>query len=267
MPAPLNRYDRDALKREFQSAVPFRHLVIESFLEPGFAAEAAAAFPTFEAARAQGFEFNAVNERRKIQLSDASKFPAPIARLHEALASPAFLADLEHITGIPGLEADATLGGAGMHMTGPHGRLDVHVDFNYVEGRDLHRRLNILVYLNPGWEPKWGGAVELWDRRVKQRHRSVSPLLNRCVLFETSAISFHGVEPLVCPPEIVRKSFAAYYYTKSAPPGWDGTIHGTIFRTRPDEKWRRYVLMPAERWRRSGRGLLRALKRFVKGQG
>lgn len=267
MPVHLSPYDRDALKRAFQNAVPYRHLVIESFLEPGCAAAAAAAFPTFEEARAQGFEFNAVNERRKIQISDASKFPAPIARVHEAIGSAEFLADLEYITGIPGLLPDPELGGAGMHMTGPHGRLDVHVDFNFVEGRDLHRRLNILIYLNPAWDEKWGGAVELWDRKVEKLHRSVSPRLNRCVLFETSAISFHGVEPVVGPPDIVRKSFAAYYYTREAPPGWNGEVHGTIFRARPDEKFRRYILMPAERLQRSGRTVLRSLKNFVKGRG
>jgi Rps23 Pro-64 3,4-dihydroxylase Tpa1-like proline 4-hydroxylase len=263
----LQPYDRDALKREFDSAVPYRHLLIESFLEPDFAAEVAAAYPTFEAARRQGFEFDAVNERRKIQISDAAKFPAPVARLNEVLASPQFLTDLEYITGIPALEADPTLGGAGMHVTGPHGRLDVHVDFNYVEERERHRRLNILVYLNPGWNAAWGGAIELWDRKVKQCHRKVTPLLNRCVLFETSAISFHGVEPLVGPPDVVRKSFAAYYYTKEAPAGWDGTKHSTIFQARPDERFRRYVLMPAERLKYEGRAALRALKRSVMGGG
>lgn len=262
----LNPYDRDALKREFDSALPFRHFVIESFLEPDFAREVAAAFPTFEEARRQGFEFDFVNERRKVQISDASKFPAPIARLNDALADPRFLADLEYVTGIRALEPDPVLGGAGMHMTGPHGRLDVHVDFNYVDDRDLHRRLNILVYLNPDWDPRWGGAVELWDRKVLLCHRRVPPLLNRCVLFETSNISFHGVQPVVSPPEVVRKSFAAYYYTKAAPPGWDGTRHSTIFRARPDEGFRRYVLMPVEKVQRKGKELIRAARRTLKGK-
>jgi Rps23 Pro-64 3,4-dihydroxylase Tpa1-like proline 4-hydroxylase len=101
-----------------------------------------------------------------------------------------------------------------MYMT-THGRLDVR-RFQLVDGRDLHRRLNILVYLNPGWDPKWGGSVELWDKRVRKCHRSVSPLLNRCVLFETSSKSFHGVEPVTSPPGVVRKSFAAYYYNRGA---------------------------------------------------
>ncbi len=262
----LKPYDRDSLKREFDAGVPFRHFVIDSFLDTDFAAEVASVYPTFEEARALGFAFDFVNERRKIQISDASIFPAPAARLNEALASPEFLADLEYITGIPRLEADPQLAGGGMHVTGSHGRLDVHVDFNYYDDRDLHRRLNILVYLNPNWDESWGGAVELWDRDVKHCHRRVSPLLNRCVLFETSEISFHGVEPLVGPPDVVRQSFAAYYYTKDAPPGWDGTRHSTIFRARPDEHLRRYVLMPAERLRRGGRNAIRRARKLLKSE-
>jgi Rps23 Pro-64 3,4-dihydroxylase Tpa1-like proline 4-hydroxylase len=262
----IRPYDRDALKAEFDAAEPFRHILIDSLLDPDFAREAASCFPTFEEALQQGFAFDFVNERRKVQISDASKFPEPIARLHRALASPEFLADLEHITGIPRLLADETLAGGGMHVTGPHGRLDVHVDFNFAEERRLHRRLNVLVYMNPDWDDRWGGAVELWDRKVKRCHRTVMPRLGRCVLFETSDISFHGVQPLTCPEDVVRKSFAAYYYTLEPPPGWDGTCHGTIFRARPDEHLRRFVQMPAEKlWRRS-RQALRALKAELRGR-
>jgi hypothetical protein len=66
-------------------------------------------------------------------------------------------------------------------------------------------------------------------------------------VFETTKTSFHGVEKVSCPPEHQRQSFAAYYYTKEPPPGWDGTHWTTIFRPRPDEQVRGKVLMPAER--------------------
>lgn len=258
--------DREGLRREYASAEPFPHVVIEDFLDPDFARAVADAYPTFEQAQEKGFEFDMVRERRKIQVSDRKDFPEPVLALTEALESPAFLADLEAITGIPGLEADAGLAGGGIHVTGPGGRLDVHVDFNYNEERRVHRRLNILVYLNPIWQDGWGGEVELWDRKVRHCHRRVAPALNRCVLFETSDISFHGVRPVAPEATVARQSFAAYYYTKDAPPDWDGRQHGTIFRARPDEKLRRFAIVPAEQlWLRSRRAL-RALRARARGE-
>ena len=152
-----------------------------------------ASYPTFEQALGQGFAFNFVNEQRKVQISDAAKFADPVRRLNDAISSPKFLADLEHVTGIPRLMADEKLGGGGMHLTGSGGRLDVHVDFNLIEERQLFRRLNILIYLNTEWKDEWGGQIELWDSDVKVCHLSSLPVLNRCLIFETSDISYHGV--------------------------------------------------------------------------
>jgi Rps23 Pro-64 3,4-dihydroxylase Tpa1-like proline 4-hydroxylase len=243
--------DIDGLRRQFNEAEPFRHLCIDGLLAPELAREAAAAYPSFESALAGGHAFDHVNERKKVQVTDASKFPPPVQRLHEAISSQAFRDQLGEITGIPNLLADPQLVGGGMHVTGPHGRLDVHVDFNYVEDRKLHRRLNILIYLNPQWHHDWGGAVELWDRDVRRCYVSLAPVLNRCVIFETSETSFHGVTALTCPEGVARKSFAAYYYTEAAPPHWSGRAHSTVFRARPDERLRGYVLMPAEKLQRA----------------
>lgn len=262
----LRPYDREALKAEFDSAEPFRHIMIDPIVDEDFARQAADSFPSFEEAVQSGFAFDFVNERKKVQISDATKFPEPILRLHRALSAPEFLEDLEHITGIPNLVADESLSGGGMHVTGPHGRLDVHVDFNYSNEQRMHRRLNVLVYLNREWDDSWGGAVELWDDRVKKCHRVVMPRLGRCVLFETSKISFHGVQPLTCPEDRARQSFAAYYYTKEPPPGWDGKSHSTIFKARPDEKFRGWVQMPAEKLKRRVQKAIRSAKNLIKGR-
>jgi hypothetical protein len=149
--------DRERLREQFRNARPFPHIAIENFLVPGIAEEVAGVYPSFEKAHEQGFKFNFVNEQQKIQVTDRSKFPDPVARLGAAIMSPEFLADLEFITGIPGLLADEQFAGGGMHLTGPGGRLDVHVDFNQLEDRKLYRRLNILLYLNPVWREEWGG--------------------------------------------------------------------------------------------------------------
>jgi len=242
--------DTDRLREQFDSAEPYRYICIDEFLEPDFAREVSEAYPSFEDALARGFSFDYVNERKKVQVTDSSRFPDPVARLHEAISSEAFRDQLSEITGIPRLLADDQLVGGGMHVTSPHGRLDVHVDFNYVADREIHRRLNILVYLNPEWKYDWGGEIELWDRDVRRCYQALRPMLNRCVIFETSEISYHGVSAVSCPDDVERKSFAAYYYTREPPPGWDGTEHSTVFRARPDERLRGYVLMPAEKIQR-----------------
>lgn len=260
----IKPFDRDQIRQQFQSAQPFRWFELSPFLQDDFARELVAAYPSFEQSRQQGLEFKAVNEQKKVQITESAKFPAPVKQLSDLLSSPEWLRDLEYITGIPRLLDDPALEGGGMHVTGPGGRLDVHVDFNYLQRSQLHRRLNILIYLNPEWQEAWGGNIELWDRDVKQRCHSFSPQLNRCVIFETNDISYHGVSPVRCPAEVARRSFAAYYYTREAPPEWRGEMHDTIFRARPSERLRGYVLMPLEHMQRRMLGGVERVARRVK---
>lgn len=232
MAGVISDLDVEALRDQFMTAKPFRYFHVDGFLNDAFAHEVACAFPSYQDAKGIGFEFDAVNERSKIQITERDRFPEPVRILGDALNSPEFLADLQRITGIQALLGDSVFAGGGMHMTGPRGRLDVHIDFNYIRERQLHRRLNILLYLNPEWRNDWGGHVELWDRDVRRCAQSFAPVLNRCVVFETSDISFHGVTSVTCPAHVTRKSFAAYYYTREAPEGWDGTEHSTVFGAR-----------------------------------
>ena len=257
--------DVPALRTQYARAEPFPYFVIEGFLEPSFAAEVAAVYPTFDTAKQMGFAFDAVNERKKVQVTDRARFPDAVGRLSDALARPEFLADLVAITGIPNLVADERLFGGGIHVTGPHGRLDVHVDFNVLQGEPiLYRRLNLLLYLNPDWNEAWGGQVELWDRAVTSCVQRYAPTLNRCLVFETSDISYHGVAPLTCPGSEARRSFATYYYTTTPAQADRLATHGTIFRARPDERLRKYLLMPAERLRRQASSSLQTATRRVR---
>jgi 2-oxoglutarate-Fe(II)-dependent oxygenase superfamily protein len=262
--ARVNPIDAAALRARAAAATPFPFVVLDDFLEPEFARAVAEAFPVFEEAERIGRSFATVNEQQKVQITDAALFPAPISNLHELLASPSWLETIGELMNVPDLLADPQLVGGGMHETGPHGRLDVHVDFDYVAERQLHRRLNILVYFNPDWDSAWGGDLELWDRDVRQCVHRFAPLFNRCVIFATSDRSFHGVTALRCPAGVVRKSFAAYYYTRQAPPAWDGKPHPTRFRARPDERLKGAVLMPGERGVRALRAAVDGAKRAVR---
>jgi Rps23 Pro-64 3,4-dihydroxylase Tpa1-like proline 4-hydroxylase len=241
----INPIDRNALRDQFQKAKPVPWFKIDNFLRRDFAEQCAAAFPTYDQVQRMGVTFTNINEKGKFQVTDSSKFPEPLKKLEEVLNGREFLELIEYVTGMPHLLPDAQLLGGGLHATGARGHLDVHLDFNMIQDRQLHRRLNILVYLNPKWQEDWGGEFELWDENVQVRHHHFLPVFNRCVMFETNDVSFHGVNAVKCPPGEARKSFAAYYYTKEAPPHFSGEFHDTIFRARPDEKLKS-VMMPVE---------------------
>ena len=258
--------DREALKRQYHAAKPVPWFAIDDFLDPQFAEQAYRAFPSFEEARKSGRSFSAVNEKGKVQITDASKFAPPIAQLNAELNGPEFLKLIEYVTGTPNLLADEQLVGGGIHETGPRGHLDVHLDFDYIPDRQLYRRFNILVYFNKNWREDWGGEFELWDRDVTELQHSFSPTFNRCVLFETNDVSWHGVNAVHCPEGESRKSFAAYYYTKEAPPWFDGEHRSTLFKARPDEVLKGKVLMPAEKLSKSLRGAYYGLKSAIKGR-
>jgi Rps23 Pro-64 3,4-dihydroxylase Tpa1-like proline 4-hydroxylase len=128
--------------------------------------------------------------------------------------------ELEQAFGIPGLSME-TVGG-GYHLIPPGGYLDVHADFNRSPQTGRFRRLNLLIYLNPGWSDL-GGHLELWG--AAGREVDVAPEFNRTVVFETSSKSWHG-HPR--PATRWRKSVAAYFFTETQPDGYH-TDHSTVW--------------------------------------
>jgi hypothetical protein len=238
----INPLDVSELRNRFQTAKPFPSICIDNFLTEEFAHRVNNSFPSLAESRKMGRSFKAVNEVGKVQVTDAQVFPPALVELHQVLAGAEFLSIMQEMSGYDELLADEELVGGGIHQTGARGRLDVHVDFNYIEERQLYRRLNIIVFFNPGWQDAWGGKLELWDEKVRTCHHTFLPIFNRCVIFETSEISYHGVTAVTCPDHTARRSFAAYYYTRQATP--DHAPHSTVFRARPDERIKKYVLMP-----------------------
>jgi Rps23 Pro-64 3,4-dihydroxylase Tpa1-like proline 4-hydroxylase len=255
----------DKLNKNSVIQQPFPHFCIDDLLDEGFANEIYQAFPSYQEALEQGREFSAVNEKRKIQITDAKKFPAPILALHQLLASKEFVARVESMMGIANLLPDPDLTGGGIHETNAGGHLDVHVDFNYIPEKKLHRRVNILIYFNKDWKEEYGGYLDVWDREVKVRHGYFAPTFNRACGFATSEISWHGVMPVTCPPTMMRRSFAVYYYTKEAPEHWDATVHSTIFKARPDEWMKGNLAMPIESVVRDAREVVGSIKQGIKG--
>jgi hypothetical protein len=147
-----------------------------------------------------------------------------------------FLALVEKITGISGLQYDPFYFGGGTHENRDGQDLDPHIDFNYHPVTSQHRRLNLIIYLNEGWEDAWGGSLQLhrdpYLEPAADEIATVTPLMNRCVIFETTESSWHGFERINLPAgqkDRSRKSFAVYYYTETRPKAETGEEHSTIY--------------------------------------
>jgi len=195
--------------------------------------EVLAEFP--KPADADWFAFDSPVERKLATKDDTAMGDATRHVLAE-LNSAAFLDFLERLTGIDGLVPDPHFLGGGLHQIERGGHLKVHADFNRHPRTGLERRLNVLVYLNRGWQDEHGGAFELWSQDMARCEERVLPIFNRCVVFSTTSTSFHGhPEPLNCPPGETRKSMALYYYSRDRPPEGSRAAHNTLFKSRPGE--------------------------------
>src|SRR5215469_11257348 len=163
----------------FLHAEPFKHVVIEDFFEPSFAERLLTDFPVFDSRLATN-EFGMTG--RKAVNTNIREISAVYRRLYEAINSIPFLDLVSRISGISGLVLDPKMYGGGTHDNQHGQELDPHVDFNYDEAQQLHRRLNLIVYLNKEWSGEWGGALEMHSnpRDPAANHvTSYAPLFNR----------------------------------------------------------------------------------------
>jgi hypothetical protein len=224
----------DERRESYGLAKPYPHAVLDDFLPAGILDAVLEEFPS--PARGEWIAFDSPTERKLASKDDAAMGPAT-RHLLSTLNSATFIDFLERLTGIDALIPDPHFEGGGLHQIERGGHLKVHADFNRHPRTGLERRLNVLVYLNRDWKDEYGGAFELWDRKMNRCEHKVMPYFNRCVVFSTTSTSYHGhPEPLECPEGETRKSIALYYYSKDRPPEEDNLVHNTLFHARPGEE-------------------------------
>jgi len=229
--------------REYRENKPCPHVLLKNFLEPEIALEMAEQFP--QAASEAWTQYKHANEN-KVGMAKRQMFPATIGAVADELNSPEFVAWVSELTGIPNLMADPMLEGGGLHQSGPGGFLNMHTDFSMHHFHThWHRRVNLILYLNPGWQDEWGGAIELWERKDGRMARCAvkyPPLLNHALVFTTDERSLHGFpDPLTCPAGQSRKSLALYYYTLEQ--GKKVTGHSTDYFARPQDGWAKSAMI------------------------
>jgi hypothetical protein len=252
--------DEKNWQTDFNESRPFRHLIIDGFLESAFAQSLADRFPSLQQMKTH---YAGLNER-KAEDNDFVKQDKDFTLLHKTLSAPEFIAWLSKVTNITPLATAEDRLGYGLHQGGNGSFLDIHIDYNLHPISKLQRKLNFLLFLNPTWEAGWGGYLELWDRQSKRPGQCIAPLFNRVVIFECSEISFHGYNRITVPAPFTRKSYYQYYFTT---PEKNIHYHDTIFRPTPETSLAKKIAVPVKEFLKNGakKALLSlGLERFLK---
>jgi hypothetical protein len=184
---------------------PFPHAVIDWWFPPELLTAIAAEFPWFD--NPNWKRWTTGNEV-KFEGGPALWGPAVVEYFDELESR---IPELETMFGIPDLSME--LVGGGYHLIPPGGRLAMHADFNRSTDTGLYRRLNVLTYLNEGWDDP-GGHLQLGEHAEV----TVAPEMGRTVIFATSGTSWHGHPQ---PTETRwRKSVAAYFFSPQPAAGY-----------------------------------------------
>jgi hypothetical protein len=139
----------------------------------------------------------------------------PASQLYfNTIHSYEFVQFVEKLTGIRGLLPDPTLHGGGLHEIPDGGHFRVHIDFNRHPVTQLDNRLVLITYLNEGWRPEFGGALELWNQQKNEKVHDVLPIFGRTIIFQQTPHTLHGHPvPVGAPDRRPRRSVAAYFYS------------------------------------------------------
>jgi hypothetical protein len=204
-----------AHRAEYASARPFPYIALDGLFPEPLLDQIVGEFPSTN--NGQWLKFESETER-KLATNAETRFGETTRGVLAELNSATFVDFLEELTGIAGLVPDPHLEGGGLHQIQRGGHLNIHIDFNRHPRLRLERRLNVLVYLNRGWQSEWGGNLELWSADMQRREARIEPVFNRMVVFSTTESSYHGhPEPLACPEDRSRRSMALYYYSAGRP--------------------------------------------------
>lgn len=217
-----------SLHSDFNNGRPYKHVIIDNFLDPAFAKGISSHFPYLDAMKTR---YNGLNEK-KSESSDFTHLHENFDLLHAALSTPEFSGWISSWTKIANLHTISDRLGYGLHQGGNNSFLDIHIDYNIHPLKNLLRKLNLIIFFNETWLSHWGGNLEMWDDKVQKCIQSIQPSFNRCVIFECSEISYHGYNRISVPKDVTRKSYYQYYFTPVTSPI---NFHDTVFKTRPDE--------------------------------
>lgn len=200
--------NKEQFRLDYLLAKPFPHLILDDICEEDAVKQMLEEIPSIET-KSRDYVF-ASNKFEKSKFWTISEH---FLNLYEDFISDRFEAFLSFITNEK-VFVDKRFHGGGIHQGKEGSFLDMHLDFNYHPLQKYwFRNLNLLLYLNPGWEEAHGGHLRLKDLRTGEA-KDVGVPFNRLVIQQTRNYTLHGYDPIRFPKGKFRTSIAAYAYTE-----------------------------------------------------
>lgn len=240
---------RDRYAAAWRDSGPVRHLVVDELLPPEWVRAIVEAFPPMSGLR----RYESWKEYKGVGV-DFNRYPAILKDITFAFQDPEVLAVMAAITGIKTLNPDANLYSGGLSAMGEGDFLNPHIDNSGNPFLGQYRRINVLYYVSPAWNPAWGGNLELWDGN-RANPRTLEARCNRLVLMNTNRTSYHSVSPIRGAGSELRRCVSNYYFSPESPEGYEYS-HVTSFRGRPEQPFRDLCL----RLDAAARGLYRRFR-------
>lgn len=182
------------------------------------------------------FERKSFREQKKT-FAKLGQLDALIENVTDAFHHGSVVAAIGKVTGLSDLEPDPELYAGGISMMQQGDFLNPHIDNSHDKLRKRYRRLNLLYYVTPDWDPQNGGNLELWDDSVESPVQ-IDALFNRLVVMETNHKSWHSVNPVLVSGS---RCCVSNYYFSTASPSSKQYYHVTSFLGRPTQPFRRII--------------------------
>jgi Rps23 Pro-64 3,4-dihydroxylase Tpa1-like proline 4-hydroxylase len=209
----FERFERELtqLSSKYRHASPFEHVIVDEFLTSN-AIKAIREEGHYSRASTTEKSSDFLFAKNKIENPKIEDISPLMQQLREELLSNEFSRLVSEIVGTK-IFIDPNFSGGGLHQGGAGSFLDMHADFTrHPMQSDWIRELNILLYLNPGYEAHWGGQLDLENLHTGVKS-SIEPIENRLVLMLTKSHTLHGYKPITFPAQRYRTSIAAYAYS------------------------------------------------------
>jgi len=137
--------------------------------------------------------------------------------LSNSFQSSPFILWLEKVSGIEKIIPDPHLRGAGLARVSTNSKIGLHTDFNWNDQLCLNRKVNLILYLTPGWQSEWNGDLELWNKEGSDCIAKIEPKANRLAFWNYETWLLHGHSNKISTPNNVnRDNIIQFYYTSNA---------------------------------------------------